>query len=349
MVCQWSSALSGAVGSLRPDETRIEPPPDLKRCEENNLRLRPQDTRAESTYSGIRAALFSAVGTNRDSGGSDTTRSQVQQSLPEDLYKYLLSIMLEVGFRRVGIDSRFGGNHPDDTSNHELIFDTAFSSDDDEVVADAVRMWITSTSHPPLRSFAQRFTKRLERDKPLSAELRKLVIRVVGRIWSYPQARGSGRETVRLLNRLEADEDGWVVPLVDVIGDPDGLELSLHYWRLVDRVVDGKKYPGFESSAWDRMGDLRKAGDWEKLEVSVSVKWKLLQQRKEVTEDIREVTSELLSRRPSALQKFENICGGETSAGEEESNNDPKRVLQDICKQARAAENPPSEDSAGLP
>ena len=338
MVCQWSSTISEAFESLRrdktlrPNETRIEPPGNLKLCVASNLRLR---TKAESEYPGIRDALFSADRTNPDSGGSDATHSLVQHSLPEDLYKYLLSIMLEVGFRRVKVNSRFGGIHPDDIPHHKLIFDTAFSSDDDEVVADALRMWITSTGRTPLGSFAQRFTKRLEKDRPLSEGLRQLVILVVGRIWKNPQAGGSERETVRLLNSLNADVDDWVVQLVDVMRGPEGLELSLHYWHLVDRVVDGKKNPGFGSSDWDMMGALREVEDWEKLEVSMSVKWKLLQQRTEVTEDIRRVTRELLSQRPSALQKFENICGGESSDREEESNNDPKRELRKICKEAR--------------
>ena len=336
MVCQWSSTISEAFESLRrdktlrPNETRIEPPENLKLCVASNLRLR---MKAESEYPGIRAALFSAAGTNRDSGGLNATHSRVQHSLPEDLYEYLLSIMLEVGFRRVGIDSRLGGIHPDDIPHHKLIFDTAFSSDDDEVVADAVRMWITSTGRTPLNSFARHFTKRL--DRPLSDGLRQLVICVVDLIWRNPQEEGSGPETVRLLNRLDADVDGWVVRLVDVMHGPEGLGLSLPYWRLVDRAVDEKKDLGFESSAWDVMGALREAEDWEKLEVSMLVKWKLLQQRTEVTEDIRRVTRELLSQRPSALQKLENICGGESSDREEESNNDPKRELRKICKEAR--------------
>ena len=305
-------------------------------------------------YSSIATTLFSAVGSDRNSGGSDPTHSQVQHALPQYLYEYLLSMILEVGFRLAGIGARFEGIDPNDTPHHKRIFETAFSSDDDEVVADAVRMLITSCGHTPLGSFARHFTKRLERDRPLSEGLQQLIIDVVERTWNN-EPWESGPETVRLLNCLDADLDGLrenvrVCGLTHVMCGPGGLELSPHYWRLVYRfVVDGKTSVSLEPSDWDIMRALREVEYWGKLEVWMLHMWKFLPRRStpELVEDIRQVTLELLSQRPSALQEFENICREESSDREEESNYNSKRVLQDICKRARA-ENPPSEDSPGL-
>ena len=302
--------------------------------------------KAGATCSGLATTVFSAVRTDRDSGSSDATHSQVQYSLPPYLYEYLLSILLEVGFRRASINTRFRSIHPDDTPHHRRIFETAFSNDDDEIVADAVRMWITSTSPITLGSFARHFTKRLERDTPLSEGLRQLVIHVVEHIWNI-RPQESGLETVRLLNRLDADMDGLegddrVSGLTHVMCGPGGLALSPRYWRLLDRVVGGKTYLSLESSDWDIMRALREAEDWEKLEVWMGFMWKLLRwYSAPKLEETQQVTLELLSQRPSALQKFENICGGELLY------NSSKQVLRDICKRART-ENPPSEDSSGL-
>ena len=357
MVLQWCSTISEAVESLHPGETRILPPYRTRLYVQLNTRLRPQDIEADSTYSGLATTVFSAVRTDRDSGGSDATHSQVQYSLPRNLYEYLLSILLEVGFRRASIDTRFGNIDPDDTPHHRRIFETAFSSDDDEVVADAVRMWVTSTGRTTLGSFAHHFTKRLARDRPLSERLRQLIIDVVERTWNNGPWE-SGPEAVRLLNSLDADMGGLGVYqrvglLGRVICGPGGLDLSRHYWRLLDRILEDERIIlALEPNDWEIMRALRKAGDWEKLEVWMLLMWKFLPwySTPKSTEDvnIQQVTLELLSQRPSALQKLENICGVESSDRKEESNNNPKWLLRDICRQARA-KNTPSEVSSGLP
>ena len=324
----------------------------------DNQRFRPRDLR---TYHIAAATLFSAVRSDRDSGGPDATHSQAQHSVPQYLYKYLLPIILEVGFRRTEIGARFEELDLNDTPHHKRIFETAFSSDDDEVVADAVRMLITSCGRTPLGSFALHFAKRLERDRPLSEGLRRLIIDVVERTWDN-EPWESGSETVRLLNCLNADMDNLsefhqADLLWRVVVGPGGLELSPHYWRLLQRfLVDGETTFNLESCDWDVMRALREVEDWEKLEVWMLFIWRFLPRcgMPESIEDIRQVTLELLSQRPSALQKFESIRREESSDGEEssdrkeESNNNLKQVLQDICKRARA-ENPPSEDSPGLP
>ena len=354
MVCQWCSTISEAVGRHHPGETQIEPPQDLKYLALLNKRLRPQDVRK---YPFAPAALFAAVRSDRDSGGSDATHGRVQHSLPQELYEYLLFVTLEVGFRLARADARWGSIRPDDTSYHEQIFETAFSSDDDEVIADAVGMWIMSSGRTPLGLFARHLNKRPERDRPLSPGLRQLIIRVIEHTW-VSGSWESGPETVHLLNCLDANMDNLneyerVGLLSRVVGSPGGLELSLHYWHLLDRsVVEGGTYFDLKSSDWNAMRALWEAEDWEKLEVWMLVMWKPLvwgYSRPGSMEDIQRVTLDLLSLRLSALPRFENLCEEESRSSEEELNCVPWRVLRDTCKRARVKiENLPSEDSPGL-
>jgi hypothetical protein len=189
----------------------------------------------------------------------------------------------------------------------------------------------------------------LEKNAPLSDGLRQLVIDAVERAWQN-EPWESGPETVHLLNCLKADmddldEDDRVDLLSCAVRGPGGLELSLHYWGLLDQLVVVKGYHHtLESGDSDVTRALREAEDWEKLEIWMLVMWKSVLGRystPESVEDIEQVTLDLLSRRPSVLQRFESICGVESSYS-------PNLVLRDICKRARI-ENPPSEDSPGLP
>ena len=374
MVYQWCSTISEAVKVLRPGETRIGPSRLLRRYVRNNVRHRPQDPENR-----LATNSFFTVRSNRDSAGSDATHAQARHSLPQDLYEYLLSILLEVGFRLAKNDDTWAHILPDD--HHELIFETAFSSDDDQVVADALRMWITSGACTSLGSFSRYFTMRLERDNPFPRELQQLIMCVIVQFW-MSERRESGPEIVHLLNRLNANT-GWSwsheqvdlgsygqvdlgsygqVDLVtdclmglvrDAVRGPGGLALLPYYWPLLDRfvVVEGNHWD-LESGDWDVMRALREAEDWEKLEVWMLVMWKSLLRyatSEPSMEDIRKVTLELLLHRRSALRRFEGLCGesqcgeeGEPREEEEESDDNPKRVLRDICKQARI-ENPPSE------
>ena len=355
MVCQWCSTISETVGRLRPSETQIEPPKDLRILAECGLRLRPQEV---EKYSDTTPALFAAVWSDCDSGGSDATHTRVQHSLPQYLYKYLLFVMLEVGFRLARTDATWGSIRPDDTSYHERIFETAFSSYDDDVIADAVGMWIMSSGRTPLGLFTRHLTERLGRVRPLSQELRQLIIRAVECTWEDGSWE-SGPETIHLLNCLDADMDNLIMHdrvglLSSVVVGPGGLELSPHYWHLLDRSVEeGGIYFGFKSGDLDPMRALREAEDWEKLEVWMLVMWKALVRwcsTLESMEDIQQVTLELLSRRPSALRRFENIWREKSDDLREKSHYHPKRVLRDICERARAEiENLPSEESPGLP
>ena len=188
---------------------------------------------------------------------------------------------------------------------------------------------------------------------PLSQELQQLIIHVIESTWNSGPWE-SGPETVCLLNCLNADMNDLSRRQLEcllrhVICGPGGLKLYSHYWSLLDRlvVVEGNNWH-LESGDWNVMRALWEAEDWEKLEDWMLVVWKWLfwYATPELMEDIQQVTLDLLSQRPSALQRFENICGEESSDEEElsdqeepgdeeeESNYNPKHVLQEICKQA---------------
>jgi hypothetical protein len=229
------------------------------------------------------------------------------------------------------------------------VFEFAFSSSDDEVIVDAVSVWIVGGDPAPPGSFAGYFAKRVEKSWPFSPRLRQMSIRVIESI-ECNALEVSGLETIRLLNRLSVDaddivdEDVWVRLLVGVICLPAGLEsLSPHYWCLLDKLSLGTDFRGPCGLWWEEMmRPLEEADDWEKLKVWMAVIWQSLDpglehfDRMYTTEDVERVTLKLLSRRPSALLRFETLC--ERGVLYEPH----KSKLRRICDQAQA-EQPPSE------
>jgi len=123
------------------------------------------------------------------------------------------------------------------------MFETAFSSDNDEVIADAVRAWVAGDL-VPASSFARYFAGRVGKDTPFSPRLREMGIRAIWRIWRS-ELTVTGLEMVRLLShRLNVDVDyvedkcEWVNLLMDAIRSPMGLEsLSSRYWCLLGELV----------------------------------------------------------------------------------------------------------------
>ena len=238
------------------------------------------------------------------------------QHLTPFRYGTLLSTILEVGFRLVGPGDGWSVLHLHHTPHHDRMFETAFSSDDDEVIADAASVWIVGGDHAPPGSFARYFTKRVESSTPFSSRLRQISIRVIERTW-HGELEVSGLETVHLLNRLDVDVDDmarrdvWEQLLVDVIRTPAGLEnVSSHYWRLLGELtlVASLVTPGPRDV--EVMRSFETAEDWEKLEVWMVVVWLSLSGSapEPVMEDVKRVTLNLFSRRPSAPPRFEALC-----------------------------------------
>ena len=158
----------------------------------------------------------------------------------------LLIKALKIGFHlaRPGRDqSAIYLNH---TSHHNWMFEVAFSSSDDEIIADAICAWIADSDHTPASSFVHYFAKRVENTRPFPPRLREVGTRAICRIRSGELIM-SALETVRLLNRLEVcvddayDTDGptyWAHRLVWAIRSPPGFErLSSHNWRLLGKLT----------------------------------------------------------------------------------------------------------------
>ena len=222
-------------------------------------------------------------------------------------------IPLEIAFRLVGpAYNEVRLNH---TSHHDRIFEAAFSSDDDEVIADAACAWAVGYTRPT-GSCARYFAKRVENPIPFSPRLRQVAIRAIENSWPT-ELIGSGSEVVRLLNRLDADvddlhhEDRWRTLLVDVIRSPKGENLASHYWHLLSELVSTWPYSGsFQMRDVETMESFKEAGDWEKLEVWLLIVWGSLSRHPfEPEKEVGDATLKLLSLRPSALQSFKILAG----------------------------------------
>jgi hypothetical protein len=351
---QWCSAISEAAGRL---ERRQIPIVDgfLK-----HLRGGLRDAALNRLFGWltITAREFSQVGRHCNSLRLDDTSHPVhgrpQPPTPHD-YGSLLCITLEIGFRLV--TSSYDQPALHHTSHHDWMFDAVFSSYEDEVIADAVSVWVVAGNRAPPGSCAHYFAKRIEKYMdmaPLPPRLRRVTIQVIQ--WGT-ELEASGLETTRLLNCLDVDVDDmedkrrWVQLLVRVICSPAGLEsLSSHYWCLLDKLVSDK-WPIGEStigestmggsaireSSLEVMRSLEKAEDWDKLEVWMVVVWKSLPRYtpRSTMESIEQVTLKLLLQRASASPRFKYLPGDNLF------NISPTRAkIQQICDQRQAEQLP---------
>ena len=340
MAFQWSSAISGVVGNILPNEKTIILPALLACCMEDNRRLPPLDLDVWGFLPGPAAEDFFRVGSDRDIISSQPIRSWTRRPASQ-LYTYLLPIVLEVGFRLAGTEPKWGSIPLDRTPHLEWVLEIAFSSDDDEVIADAVCMFVMNGTPTLLDSFARYFAKRMERDTPFLPRLQRLAMHAIRCIWkSGPNE--SGLETIHLLNRFDVvGGNDWDVMLEGVIHSRAGLEgLSLRYWRLkLETACNGWR---LEERDIGVMRSLREAGSWEKLEIWMLVVWTCLPRSDEAIhksmEEIQEVTLKLLSRRPSALQRFEDSC--KSGASDDSNDRMLRERLRDICDQVRAGTTP---------
>ena len=94
----------------------------------------------------------------------DDASHRARRGISEDLTPlgcaHLLSIALEIGFRLTEPGHNQPFPHLNHTYHHDWVFETAFSSDDDDVIADAVYVWIADRGHISPASFVGYFTKR---------------------------------------------------------------------------------------------------------------------------------------------------------------------------------------------
>ena len=180
--------------------------------------------------------------------------------------------------------------------------------------------------------------RNLRQGAPFSPRLRRVVIRAIECTWRS-ELKVSGLEIVRLLNCLDVDVDDvvekyeWGRLLVDVIYSPTGPgSLSPRYWSLLTLLRAHAMDYG--SRGMEVARSLEEAEDWEKLEAWMTIAWQSTLWSKPM-EYVGQATLRLLSRQPSALPRFENLC--ETGIRWM----DQKDELRRICDQARREQSPP--------
>ena len=358
MAWEWCSAISEAAGRLGQREIPIIQPRLLGNELESKiesyasqqpewyqlglqLRLRRQGTTSGEDRGVLYRAVergFSKVGpgygpVRSDDASRRVHRDPLEDSTPLD-YAHLLSIALEIGFRLVvpgHVRRILPLNH---TPHHDRVFETAFSSGDDDVIADAVSVLVVIPYGESPPSFVRYLAKRMERDTPFSPRLRRVSINATECFWRR-EIEESRLEIVRLLNRLDADVDdivgkgGWGGLLADLTCSQAGSGgLSPHNQRLLDNPAFSRSLDmDIQSHHMEVMRSLEAAGDWEKLEDWIAVAWRSWLE--ESIEDVGRVTLKLLSRRPSALPRFEDLCETRISLTNEQAE------LRRICGQVR--------------
>jgi hypothetical protein len=351
MAYQWCSAISEAAGKLGLNELPADQPSTqqlqsfsrrLRFRIRFRLRLPPQDMAHPDSFSEIAEGEFSVVGPGCDSVRMDNASNQTHLC-PQDLipfhYARLLPVILEIGFRLAGPGHDGSAPHLNHTSHHLRVYEAAFSSDADDIIADAVSVWIVGGDCPPPGLLVRYFAKRVERRTPFSPRLRRVAICAIEPIWRS-ELEVSGLEVVHLLARLNVDVDDmvekhiWVRLLIGVICLPVGLvNLSHHYWYLLDKLALGEDFswaPGLRSV--EVMRSLGEAKDWEKLEVWMMVIWQSLSHSTPAPrmEDVERVTLKLLLQRPSTLLRFETLYERGSLVASH------KTKLQQMCDRARA-------------
>ena len=308
------------------------------------LQLRQQGTVPSSSPEPLSSFLereFSQIGPGYDIANLDYNSYSIREYLldqtPHDCTR-LLPITLEIGFR-LAAPGHSNQPTPDmkHPPHHEQMFKIAFSSDDDEVIADATWAWIASGDHGPPSSLVDHLNERVGKDEPFSPRLRQACICGI-ECTLDTELEEPRLETVRLLNHLNVDMDDvargheWEMLLVGVIRSPTGLEsLPSHYWYLLDKLVSARvEGVIFAPRDTEVMGSLEKAEDWEKLEVWLVSVWLSTNVPSDSTpmEDVLRVTLNLLTQRPSALPRFEGLCTTVSPwLGID---------LREVCKQAQA-------------
>ena len=234
-------------------------------------------------------------------------------------YTVLLYKSLKIGFRLAGPGRDQPAIRLGRASSNDQMFEAAFSSRDVEIIADAVCAWIADRDITPPNSLARYFTERVDYRIPFSRRLQWASTRAIECIWG-DGLEVPGSETVRLLNRLEVnvddvvDKDEWRRLLTSAIRSTTGQEsLSSHHWRSLDRLISGLYVHGiFVSRNVEVMKLLEKAGDWERLEVWMVIVWGSLGPSERLKSEpmwgIEQTSRKLLSHRPSAIPRFENLA-----------------------------------------
>jgi hypothetical protein len=254
----------------------------------------------------------------REHGGYELTSEGLPRLQYSNHYVHLLSNSLAIAFRHIGSNS-FPPIPLSHAHDHEWMLDAIFTTEDDDLIADAVCVWIVDPKVTPPGSCTRRLLRLTERSQPFSPRLRSTISLAVHELMHY-DLEATGPEFVRLLNILEVgvdDMDGknWraVQLVIGVLHSPVGRDyLSSHYWLLLRSLISMGPYPrqAFRGNGGEGvvMKSLEETQDWDKLETwMLYVWWSWHTSRSPTTEDIERITLTLFRQRPSAIPKFEDL------------------------------------------
>jgi len=318
MAYEWCSAISEASGRHWSSELPI--------IQGAQRRYSPQDpfpgSHLENQLRDLTEAWFHQAGYFCDRIRSDYTSNHTRGSpRPPTPHGYaaLIPAILEIGFRQTRLGLERPTIYLNHTSHHERIFEIVFSSDDDELIADAVCVWVVDSDNAPPGLCARYFAKRMERDTPLSQRSRRMGIYATERTWRHDLAI-LGLEILPLLNRLNIsaddvhDETEWVQLLMDVICLPTGSEVfPSRYWSFLARMVfTAGGFVAFESRDVEVMRLLGEARNWENLLLWMVVVWCGTENWPPTAmQEIEQMTLELLLQQPR-LPQLRPMCLGKT-------------------------------------
>jgi hypothetical protein len=263
-------------------------------------------------------------------------------------FQHLLSHSLAIAFRHIGSSYISPTVQLSHSHHHEWMLDIIFTTENDDLIADAVCVWIVDREVTPPGSCTRRLLKLTERGRPFSPRLRCTIVRAVRHIWKW-ELEAAELELVYLLNDLEVSVDemggavgawSWVELLQTALCLPVGRELlSSHYWLLLGNLISMSPEPhSYKGRQTEVMKLLGEAQDWEKLETwMLVVWWSEAYHGPNQAQDIDRVTLTLFRQRPSAIPRFEYLC-------ERRTQDTPLLHLhQDlfrwICDQARAEQS----------
>ena len=315
MAYQWCSAISEAAGRLGqkglPPSTLDVGLRSMFR-EEKGLAI----DEVPDSLSLIVEGEFSQVGPSCDPVRLGKTSNNIQGGTLEVPILTLL-VALEIGFRLGAPSNDQPALQLHYTDHHDWVFETAFSGNDDEAIADVVSVWIAGGGCTQPGSYVYYFAKRVRRDEDFSPRLRQTTIYAIEHIWDR-ELEASVLDTVHLLNCLNVDvgdmvkEGRWAQLLISVVCLTAGLEsLSSHYWCLLDKLdwyhMEGASQNMDPESRGTVTQSLEEAKDWEKLEIWMGIIWRSMK-KDDPVEDIEQVTLRLFLQQPLALPRFKTLC-----------------------------------------
>jgi len=269
-------------------------------------------------------------------------------------FKYwerLLLVCLEIGFRHVDVQTRYGGTWLVHTEHHRKLVDVVFESQKSEAIAELLCAWtightLLEPEHALLLKSCTEHLADLLNLVPFSPRLRRAIIRFVELI-GYKGLEAVGVEaSIRLLNHLHVKVEDmysgseWAKLLLATLQSPEAVQRSSNrYWELLVELPTFnvmrewlEDLPIYSPRTTTHLID---AQEWDKLECWMGIVWMLWPPGAGgIAEDDLDRSMLLLFRqRPGAYQKLEQRVGRWNQI----LHKDVPESFQPICKRASEA------------